>query len=275
MKTVNVELWNGNNLLNIQKLLDYILSIWLQKGGYELTTKNYIAFDEFLASLKPNSLNRSAVHKTLTEMKASALNSFNDFKVIYSRYFNELTKKESIKKKWSFYIPINAEFEDDITFPIAITILEKKYSFVSNLPFANKIHSNFPDKLWDYKAQVKNHVTNPKMVFLAVSTLSKDVYSAWKNIAQSFDTLRGIIDFTFGFRSIEIGSESRQRTKIPHPRWALIRHQANYYEGITFHIPDYKTDSKLKFSKKILRRLKTILDLLKKYLLLILQNNYY
>jgi hypothetical protein len=67
-----VKLKDKNTIVNDQKLLDYLLSIWLKDGGYPFTAKNTIAYHE-LRSYKNNyKLNSLAVNKTLTEMKASS-----------------------------------------------------------------------------------------------------------------------------------------------------------------------------------------------------------
>jgi hypothetical protein len=94
------------------------------------------------------------------------------------------------------------------------------------------------------------------MILLCVSALGENWSSAWENITLLFDTLRGIIEFSFGFRGFQLSMKSQPRSKIPHPKWLLIRNQSNSFEGATFNTQDYELISKFKFSRKHFRIIK-------------------
>ena len=243
-----MKFWN-NNISDIQKLLGYLISIWKPTGGYSFNAKNNIAYHEFMNSINQNELNRSAVNKTLAQMKVSSKNSCEEFLDIYTKIKEEQNQKKPIKQKWTFYIPIDAEFEDNIKFPISITILGHKYLFVKNIPYGKKIFFNYPVRLFEFQEEVFAHINN-KNFFLCVLGSGVNLKSAWEEIALSFNVLRGIIEFSFGFRNFVLISPSRPRAKIPHPRWIIIRDQQNTYGGDIFNLQSHNMISKFRFTQK-------------------------
>ena len=119
-----MDLWKENNLSDLQNLLEFVLSIWQDNGGYSFTHKNTIAYNELLSSIKRNELNRLAAHKTLTEMKANSKNKLDEFGDTYYRIKKELDSKKPLKAKWTFFIPIEAEFENTLTILSQLLYLE-------------------------------------------------------------------------------------------------------------------------------------------------------
>jgi len=244
------------NTNDVQKLLDHILTIWKPTGGYSLSPENNFAFYEFLSSLEESSFDKNTASKTLTEMKTSSKRTCLEFSNLYSKIKTELIKKPRKDKKFTFYIPVDAEFENELTYPISITILENKFQFVNRIPYAKKFLSNLPIKLYDYYEEVKNYACKPNMILLSVTSINRDWNTAWDDIVQSFDVLRGVIEFSFSFRAFSYSSRSKPRAKIPHPKWMLIRNQNGSYDSTTFQMQDYKLISKYKFSKKHIRCIK-------------------
>jgi len=238
------------NVTDVQKLLDYILSIWKPTSGYSLTDKNNFAFFEFISSPKDTPLNKHVTSKVLTEMKASSKSTFSEFSELYIKFKNEINRKSQKEEKFTFYIPIDAEFEKDLSYPISITILENKFQLVNRIPYATKLYSNLPIKLFSYKEELKNYLSSPNLIFLCASAFNKDWNTAWEDIAQSFDVLRGIIEFSFSFRDFRFTNQNKPRAKISHPKWMLIRNQSGSYDSTTFEMQDYKLISKFKFSNK-------------------------
>lgn len=251
-----MNLWKENNLAGIQDLLEYVLSIWLDNGGYSFSHKNNIAYHELLNSIKRNELNRRAVHKTLTEMKANSKNKLDEFSDAYYSIKKELASKKPVKTKWIFFIPIEAEFENTFNYPISITLLGNKFQFVNKISHSKRLLSTLPFRLYDYEKQVKEHLTNPNMIFLSVTSYGEDWYSAWESITPSFDLLRGAIEFSFSFRGFQMSSKSKPRAIIPHPKWLIIRDDKNVFDGTTFNVQDYKIISKFKFTPKHIKVIK-------------------
>lgn len=258
-----MNLWKENNLSDLQNLLEYVLSIWQDNGGYSFTAKNNIAYHELLNSIKRNELNRSAVNKTLTAMKANSNNKLDEFSDTYYLIKKELSSKKPLKTKWTFFIPIEAEFENTINYPISITLIGNKYQLVNKISQSKRLLSSFPFRLYEYEKQVKEHLMNPNMIFLSIASYGVDWYSAWENITPSFDVLRGVMEFSFSFRGFQISSQSKPRSKIPHPKWLIIRNDKNVFDGSTFNVQDYKIISKFKFSPRHIRAIKNNTRILK------------
>jgi len=251
-----MDLWKENNLSDLQNLLEYVLSVWQDNGGYSFTPKNNIAYHELLSSIKRNELNSLAAHKTLTEMKANSKNKLDEFSDTYYRIKKELGSKKPLKTKWTFFIPIEAEFENTFNYPISINLLGNKYQFVNKISHSKRLLSSLPFRLDDYEKQVKEHLTSPNMIFLSIASYGVDWDSAWENITPSFDVLRGVIEFSFSFRGFQISSHNKPRAKIPHPKWLLIRDDKNVFNGSTFNVQDYKIISKFKFTPKHIKVIK-------------------
>ncbi|MBU0473947.1 MAG: hypothetical protein KKF62_07255 [Bacteroidetes bacterium] len=251
-----MKLWKENNITEIQKLLNFLLSIWQENGGYSFTAKNTFAFNEFLCSIKTKEFVRSAAHKAITEMRSTSKNTPEEFCEIYNRIKKELSKKKSLQNKFTFYIPLEAEFEGSIDFPISITLLGNKFQFVRNIPFSKKLLSSLPMRLLEYQGKVKEHISDKNRIFLSIVGHGKDWDEAWENITLSFDVLRGIIEFSFSFRGFQMSSHSKPRSKIPHPKWVIIRNHNNEFDGTTFNVQDYKLISKFKFTPKHIKVMK-------------------
>lgn len=251
-----MKLWKENNTTELQKLLDYVLSIWQENGGYSFTAKNTFAYHEFLCSIKQKEYDRLSAHKAITEMKSTSKNTLEEFCEIYNRIRRVAPKKKASQNKFIFYIPIEAEFDSDIKYPISITLLGNKFQFITNIPHSKKILDKLPIRLLEYHGNVIGHITDTRKMFLSIVGYGKDWDDAWDNITLSFDVLRGIIEFSFSFRGFQMSSHSTPRSKIPHPKWVIIRDNKNEFDGTTFNVQDYKIISKLKFTPKHIKVMK-------------------
>lgn len=245
-----MKFWEENIIRSTQTFLDYILSIWLPGGGYPFSAKNNIAFHEFLNSPKDFKLNRRATHQTLNQMKKMSKKSCTEFEFLYTQINKTLSRKSSAIKKYSFYMPIDAEFENNIKFPISFKLLDYKFQFTDNLPYSQKLLSNFPSSLFECEDEVKGYLNLKERVFLNISSQGEDWYQAWNNVTLPFDVLRGIIEFSFGFRTFQLSVKSRPRAKVPYPRWMLIRDEMNSYDGSAINVPKYVSIKKFKFMER-------------------------
>ncbi|KUO58452.1 hypothetical protein APF79_05980 [bacterium BRH_c32] len=258
-----MKLWKENNITELQNLLDYILSIWQENGGYSFTAKNTFAYHEFLCSIKSKEYDHLSAHKAITEMKSASKNTLEDYCKIYNRNRKETPQKKAVQNKFIFYIPIEAEFDSAINYPISITLIGNKFQFIKNIPYSQKILNQLPIRLFEYQGNVNEHITDTRKIFLSIVGYGKDWDEAWDNITLSFDVFRGIIEFSFTFRGFQMSSQSQPRSKIPHPKWVIIRDHKNEFDGTTFNVQDYKIVTNFKFTPKHIKVMKRNIRVLK------------
>ena len=262
---MELELKKHTEEKSVQELLSHILSVWNNNEMNFRTKRDSIAYYEFLYSFN-GCFTRCVVNETLTEMQRTSNNSLSKFYEIYCEINKKQKGKQSTDMNLSFYLPIDAEFEDDIELPILFTILGVKISFTSKIP--KKYLSQINDSLFkveeSLRKEIKEYLSDKTKIFIKISTCGKTAEAAWEKISLPFSVLRGIIEFSFNLKYIIFSQKNGPRAIIQYPQWTFIFKDDSFYSFELFDIIKYNSVPKFKFTKKHLEIIKKNAKMLNK-----------
>jgi hypothetical protein len=245
-----MKLWKDAKRTNAQDLITWLLSV-RESNGWPIDLQMMIAFSELGASsILPGTLNNQHVMPVLTVMKEQSKTSIEDFEEIYT----EQKKEKSIKRQkstdvWHFYIPLNISFQKEISLPSTIKVLGRDFRFMTHRMASRNVEEGafkFITGLRLLKLVTSDDIPN---TFLYATSRGESWEDAWQELEPAFDTLRGIMEITFGLGSLRLSSDPTPRRNVPHPQWLIARLGDQEARGLRFIVDDISTDQNFLVTK--------------------------
>jgi len=216
------------------------LTAWLlprRKGdGWPLDGVTDLALRELGLSAIP-ALAPFDVGQTLRQLTSLALDAdlVSIFESSYARLRAETRGASAREIVWTFYWPLKVRLADSITGRSVVTVLGTSFRFyrtraVVRALGARQLEPASLTLLFQTSARV-----DLSPVFLVASQKASNADQAWRRLIPAFDTLRGLMEYGFGFGRMHFSfGEPRPRARVPHPECVLVNTPAQPLQGWRF-----------------------------------------
>jgi hypothetical protein len=229
-------LWKDSKRANAKELIDWLLSK-KEPNKIPFNLPFIIAAKELASSSAKSDLTQADVWPVLDRMKQQNRSDVEDFEQIYAEFRKSASAKAHTNKlKWYFFIPLQAILDPDIAKTAHLRVLGKDFQLRSAEMVKSRIGKITINNLEELSILVGRSVTNIPPTFLIVSSEAASWRIAWERIVPAFDTLRGMIELSFGRGGWRISSYEHPRRNVQHPTWMIIQGQDKQLMGIHFDI---------------------------------------
>jgi len=167
------------------------------------------------------------------------------FETSYARLRAEARGTATQETTWTFYWPLKVRLADSITGRSVMTVLGTPFRFdrtpaVVRALDARQLKPASLAQLLDTHGRV-----DLPPVFLVASKKGSNANEAWRRLIPAFDTIRGLMEYGFGFGRIHFSfGEPRPRSRVPHPEWVLMKTPAQPLQGWRF-VTEARDDASL------------------------------
>ncbi len=246
-----MRLWEDEKRSKAQELIDWLLSVRTDTGGWPIDWVNMIAFAELSYSSLRKDLTQSLIMQILDEMSANNRRTVDDFEEIFEQQIQIGAigdGKQNIC--WEFFIPLEVTIKEDVLAQQPqVRVLGKDFSFRSLSWVEHHLGKEALINPTFIELQTGVRVTHIPTVFLSVSACASFWDLAWKNVEPAFSALRGLIELSFDvYRWRRTYGKVMSRRKIPHPLWIIACSEGKTPEWLFFDIDEDSTKSTFELS---------------------------
>lgn len=247
-----MQIWKDGKRENAQKLINWLLS---RRGteGWKVDSYNTIAFAELVYSANQAiALTESTVMQILNKMLSTGKNSIDDFESLFAdqKKQNAIIQNKNTQP-WQIYIPLHLHFTANTRRPIRMRLLGTHFEIISKKGCQKEIGKPFETILKPVQFLTKIQVGQVPENFIKFVVYGGTIHEAVNQIETVFDTLRGLMEVTFGLGSWRIiSTRPKPRRKIPHPTWIIYQHSDNGPLATTLNTDDIETPASFEITKE-------------------------
>ena len=160
------------------------------------------------------------VMRTLRQLTglASDADLVGVFETSYARLRAEAKGTAPPETVWTFYWPLKVRLADSISGRAAVTVIGTPFRFCRTHVVVRALGARQlePASL-ALVLPTRGRVDLPP-VFLVASKKASNPDEAWRRLLPAFDTLRGLMEYGFGFGRMQFSfGEPTPRARVPHP----------------------------------------------------------
>lgn len=219
--------WNNNSKDKAREAIVRLLNIKRQSGkkeGWPLHPIITMGLTEISYSIINIELNDGEIQHILGLMYKkhwSSLEKFEKCANDYLRTRNIRNKKSNTK--WRILLPISIEISDDVSLPIRMYTLGYNYYLIAKKSAEKHVGKNILKNHIERGSYWNINIPHPKY-YLSTIVEGVNTNLAWDIAIPSFDTLRGLLEYSYssGRWNRPFGARILKRHSVPHPLWVII-----------------------------------------------------
>jgi hypothetical protein len=191
------------------------------------------------ASSGRGALNHAIAMKVLAIMSRRDERSVDDFEARFEEWRRSRSTPSSPgTAPWTFFVPFRIKLASDLKKSPTITVLGKKFRFITRVSALRQLGKQTFEQPSDSIWAARVSPDNIPDAFVTIEGRGDSHHAAWKAVEPAFETLRGLLEFSFGFGGWRISTDQRARRKVPAPEWLIARQKGIAVEGIGFATED-------------------------------------